>query len=145
MPPARSMIAMRPGLQTVLILIAALLWRGVSSAYALPMPSGVMDAVHGTPHVQHEHAAAVQRADLEPCCDEHDQRAAHDVNHQASHTTQGEHGSSICKIACDLGAAPALMPPPVALPSLPPAAFDAVALQFSVGRILPPDHPPPRR
>ena len=136
----RSMACMRPGLRTILILIAALLLRGLSSAYALPMPGGGMGAAHGVTHQQHDDAAhaAHHAADDEACCGEHDDQAV-------GHAAQNEHGSSICKMACDLGAAPALMPPPVTLPSLPPVAHVATIAQFSIGLDLSPDHPPPRR
>jgi len=149
---------MRPSLRLVVILIGALLLRGFSSAYALPMPQGAMGVLHGAQQpAAHEHRHdAAHAADGGQCCDEqrHEQLSAvphdragdagHD-GHGAAHDTQGGHGTSICKIACDLGAAPALMSPAVALPSLPPVAHAATALQLSVGRILPPEDPPPRR
>ncbi len=152
---ASSMPFMRPTLRTVAILIGALLLRGFSSSYALPMPQGVMGAMHGVQqHVAHEHRHdADPAAGGEECCDEqHDAQLSaqhHDdaghAGHGAAHDAQGGDGTSICKIACDLGAAPALMPPTVALPSLPPVAHVATTLPLSFGRILPPEDPPPRR
>ena len=141
---ASSMVRMRPTLRTVVLLIAALLLRGGSSAYALPMPQGAMGALHGVQQLvahQHHHGAEHAAGD-EECCDEH-----HDAPLSAAHHdyAQGGHGTSICKIACDLGAAPALMPPAILLPSLPPVAHVAIVLPLSVGRILPPEDPPPRR
>jgi hypothetical protein len=54
-----------------------------------------------------------------------------------------QHGDSSCRIACDLGAAPALMP------FLPVTAESAPAVQVARVPVLalaeapPPDHPPP--
>jgi hypothetical protein len=146
---------MRPTLRTVAILIGALLLRGFSSAYALPMAQGAMGATHGVQQPaahEHRHGADPAAGDEECCDEQHDAKSsaqhhyhAGHAGHDPAHDAQGDHGTSICKIACDLGAAPALMPSTVALPSLPPVAHVATALQLSVGRILPPEDPPPRR
>ena len=133
---------MRSTTRLIVFLIIALLMRGISSAYALPMlvsplaGNAIAANSTNTPHALAAHHSHDVAASDEECCDQGD------ASSDAVHVDQ--HGTTACKIACDLGAAPALMSQATALPADVPVVHVAVLRRLAMSDPPPPDHPPPR-
>lgn len=106
-------------LRILWLLLAALLLRAATPALA--MPSMLVPTV-GTAIAMTSHC--------------------HDAEEQPA-PVQAQHNDSSCKIACDLGAAPALIPfqPMDADPA--PAVRVARVPILALAEAVPPDHPPP--
>jgi hypothetical protein len=114
---------MRPSTRIVLLLIAAVLLRGMPSAYAFA-------AGHG-------HMTEAPVATAGDDCPDHAP--------QAQSAPDSRHGGASCQIACDLGVAPALSPL-AACDSAPPSVASAAVLHpLRLTDAPPPDHPPPIR
>lgn len=92
---------MHPGRPFIVLLIAALLLRGLPFAHALPAPVGTGSA------------AVAQAA----TCEEHE---GHEV--ATAESGQAQPDASPCRIACDLAGAPALFTPPMQWPAPGPSA-----------------------
>jgi hypothetical protein len=114
---------MRPSTRIVLLLIAAVLLRGLPSAYAFAGAQG--------------HISEVPVAMTGEDCEDH--------TLPAKPSSDGRHGDASCQIACDLSVAPALSPPAVCENRSPSVASKAMLHPLRLTDASPPDLPPPIR
>ena len=114
---------MRPSTRIVFLLIAAVLLRGLPSAYAFAAEPGHMTA-----------------APVFATCDD-----CPDHTQPAQSPADNGHGDASCQIACDLSLAPALSPQAACVQRSPSMASTAVLLPLRLIDAPPPDHPPPIR
>lgn len=105
-----------------LLLLVALLSRGLAVAHTLPWQLASMPA-HGQPHGAHCHEAGDGANSAAPL--------------------NRVHPSSDCQVACDLAHAPALPCLPLAVAEAPPAVQHPTARSLLLAPAGAPDHPPP--
>ena len=118
----------RPSLRFLLLLVLALVLRGLPVVHAMPVATAAMGtdcAVSETSQHCPDHGD----------CHDHGDKADHAISH---HGTTGT-----CQIACDLGAAPALGTYAGLAVAAQPSVRVAHRPVLALSDAPPPDHPPP--